>query len=118
MKIEITAEPVYWLNFSVKQLQTLLIFSANHYDGVCKEASKTGGFILGWYNSALYHAQDKDSSWPYFCRATLRQVDTVCKILEIGDALPGLEEVNTVSKELHRAVFEAGKIVGAIKINL
>jgi hypothetical protein len=52
--------------------------AAHHYDAKCRAAAESGGFLFGWMNTV------GDESGPV--KATFRQLDLCCKILEGGPA--------------------------------
>lgn len=80
MKIEMTASPVFRFALNDKQLEVLIKCSSHHYDMVCKDASKVGGFIYGWKNSMDFHKDLGDGYLP--CKASWRDLDCCMKILE------------------------------------
>lgn len=73
MKFDIIGRPEFWFTLNVKQVTAIIACSQLHYDGVCKDASRPGGFVFGWLNCA--RARTKVS-------ATWREIDTALKIME------------------------------------
>jgi hypothetical protein len=91
------------LDITKKALGVMLRCSEAHYDGKCKAASKQGGFLYGWKN----HFELPESKNFIRVRATWRQVDTLCKILEMerhfsdrGDSQPVYQAIRAVMKQM------------------
>lgn len=76
MKIEIIGRPEFWFALTDAQMAVLELLSSVHYDGVCKDATKVGGFIYGWKNA-------RASVEATTVRASFREIDTCLKILEV-----------------------------------
>jgi hypothetical protein len=79
--------------FTGEELKKLLEFSARHYDGVCKNAGKAGGFLYGFMNRFLLNtdqfeqfgeprASGVDYSREVEIACTFRELDTLAKIAE------------------------------------
>ena len=76
MKIEIYGKPDFWFSLSDGQMAVLERLSGLHYDGVCKAATRVGGFIYGWKNA-------RDVAYKMVSvSASFREIDTCLKILE------------------------------------
>lgn len=69
--------------FSRQELNCLLACSERHYDGVCKAAGRHGGFLYG-YQNAVEMSLETAKGYPYMF--TMRQVDTMVKIMEQADS--------------------------------
>lgn len=111
MKFEIAGRPEFWFNLTDEQLYVLQTLSSVHYDGVCKQAAKLGGFIYGWTNARAF---TKDAN----LKASWRELDTCCKILEgIGPPLNADEEdvARDLAQKFHAALSHANRICPAWK---
>ncbi len=72
------------LKFSREELDHCIAVSGLHYDGVCQDASKCGGFLYGMKN--VIEIDKADSvKWTL----TARELDTLCKILECEHYVKG-----------------------------
>ena len=75
MKVEIYGKPEFWFALTDNQMAVLETLSAVHYDGVCKDATKGGGFLFAWKNA-------RTDVPAIGLRASFREIDTCLKILE------------------------------------
>lgn len=80
MKIGISGQPVFWFALTDEQMAVLDHLSALHYDGVCRGATKVGGFIYGWKNARA--GSEEESRKRTILKASFREIDTCLKILE------------------------------------
>lgn len=78
LEISIVSIPEFNINLTLEEVRAIQAIAALHYDSVCKRAGEQGGFIYGWVNRLT--PPDPLS----FVTATHRQLDTVCKILEMA----------------------------------
>ncbi len=78
MKATVYAQPRYRIYLSKEELHTILACSGIHYDSVCRDASKVGGFLYGWANWIDESAPD---DMYYLCDT--REMQTCLKILEM-----------------------------------
>lgn len=79
--------------------------SQAHYDGACRRLSEHGGFIYGWLNIARLD----DDDWRTQVPITDRQLNFLCKLLELERGLDGVTEENALAGkfvELQRAVID------------
>lgn len=74
---EISFKPIAHVAVSREEIDLLCECSAGHYDGVCKDASRSGGFLFGMRNYSE-HAPEALHS------LTWREIDTLAKIVEAG----------------------------------
>lgn len=105
MKIEISTTPMFCLHLTNAQARTLQKWALHHYDWVCQQAGKYGGFIYGWVNFTA--CDDQATTAP--CRAAWREADTVLKICELFTAIPE-DEARTlleISQTLRQAMRES-----------
>lgn len=104
MDIEITAEPIFWLPLTQRQITVLTKLSEAHYDWTCKSASRPGegGFIHGW--STLLEYRERTEPTP-LCKATMREMDLCLKIMEMSSWLP--QDEQQVVHELRKSFFGA-----------
>lgn len=68
------------LQITREEVEHMIACSESHYDGKCKAASQTGGFLNGWRNQIQW-AEDEGKDVAEV-QVTVRQMDTLCKILE------------------------------------
>lgn len=71
---EISFEPRAEVEFSACDVNLLMEWSRAHYDGVCKDVGKRGGFLYG----LTFAGPD------YRIRLKFREIDTLRKICEVG----------------------------------
>ena len=74
------------VNFTLarEEIDHLLVISARHYDGKCRDAGKQGGFIYGWMNRLNFARTERSPlANEIELEATIQQLDTVTKILEM-----------------------------------
>jgi hypothetical protein len=100
--ISIYFSPTARVSFTAMELEFLMACSAHHYDGTCEDAGREGGFLFS-LNSWAKHMDSLDHT------LTWRQVDTLCKILEMPATAGELKEV-----ELFRRVLR-GKLMETMK---
>lgn len=81
MKCTLTAQPIFWIDISLSQVQVLNEMSKMHYDAACRQASMSGGFLYGWHNTRWFEAEQK-SAEPIRLKASFRDLDLCLKILE------------------------------------
>jgi len=74
----IAFKPKGYIQFSPEEIALLLECSEKHYDSVCKEAGRVGGFLYGLKN---WMENVKESTAHDL---TFREIDTLAKISEIG----------------------------------
>lgn len=77
------------ISMTLEDLEECLTASANHYDGVCRRASREG-FLNGLRNSYQLSVQDAEAEGkpiPTMVEGTLKEYDvqTLCKLLEISN---------------------------------
>ena len=77
MRATFIASPRFNLWVTPQELETLVFCSTSHYDGVCKDASKVGGFLYGWTNMA-----PEDKTADIWVSCTGHELQTCMKILE------------------------------------
>lgn len=80
MEIEIYGNPKFYIPLTKEHVAVLTKLSGSHYDGVCKSASRLGGFIYGWKNLVEFATNDEATP----CHASGRELDTCLKILEMS----------------------------------
>ncbi len=95
----ITFRPVAWVHFSLAEIGLLMQCSASHYDSVCRQASKVGGFLYGMNNRATHDAMALHS-------LTFRELDTLAKINEAGAYMgnPDRQVCHALEVQLHNAL--------------
>lgn len=92
MNFIITGRPEFTFSLTDAQFMSLIRLSGAHYDATCRAASSLGGFIYGWGN--IRTLGDPAAQ----LRATWRELDLCCKILE---GAPQLEpDLYRVAREL------------------
>lgn len=98
---------------TVAEVEILMKCSAGHYDGVCQQAGKPGGFIYGFHNQAMYFPGDKAE---ISVKLSWRELDLLAKVLEIGQYFPVDEEqaVTALWKEVVMLLGHLGKMPRAI----
>ena len=84
---EISFKPIAHVTFTSAEIRLMCECSRCHYDGVCKDASKVGGFLYGMSNA-------EENAPGHSHSLTWRQLDTLAKILELGSMLE-LEKAKT-----------------------
>lgn len=85
MKVTIVGRPEFGVEFDVKSARIvtlLMILSEQHYDGVCKSASKPNGFLYGWNNQVSEEFGKVE--WPVTIWMTWREADLTLKIMEVA----------------------------------
>lgn len=87
MQISISATPVFYIPLTVEQVRLVSKIGSNHYDSVCANACRVGGFIYGWINQLSFSSGSDPT-----VKATWRELDTVLKICEMGLILPPNEK--------------------------
>lgn len=115
MKITIRAQPKFYFKLTQAQVDLLMKLSELHYDFVCKQASKPGGFLMGWKNCVQYFPDSEVSG-------SFRDLDTALKILECAEVfrdqwavmwsirMPFMQALARANEELPKVEFvvEAG----------
>lgn len=83
--IEITVQPVYWLELTREDLEPVFICAERHYDGACLQAARPGGFLHNWRGqiSAFHDAAEQ----PWKIRTESHQLDIFLKICEPSRSL-------------------------------
>lgn len=70
------------ISFTEEEVDQLILFSRQHYDGTCKAAAEHGGILRGLKNYFLFipegESKPKTSSYEF----TSRELDLLCKITE------------------------------------
>ena len=64
-----------------KEISHMMECSKRHGDLKCHAASQEGGFLFGWCNQMDW--AEESGEHEVEVRATYRQMDTLCKILEV-----------------------------------
>ncbi len=71
------------LEFTREETDYLIELALSHYDGKCKAAGSSGGFLFGLRNKHLFEAKEHDSghleSWSF----DIHELSTLVKILEM-----------------------------------
>lgn len=101
MEIEVYAVPHWNIQFTKAHINVLMELANHHYDGVCRDAARVGGFIYGWNNHIQFYELPSPVS------ANSRQVDICLKILEDSSHLHhGIERslANEMRIVLHKAI--------------
>lgn len=80
MEIEITLQAKFWLRLSAWDVGLLMKMAEHHYDGACKAAGRSGGFLFGWRNTVWAVASEGIGT--ALCDANRRELDTMLKICE------------------------------------
>jgi hypothetical protein len=78
MTIEITLQPMFWLQLKREDVEVLLLLSEHHYDSECRQAGKIGNFLYGWRNVTGCVSEGPAPK----CHASRRDLDTTLKICE------------------------------------
>ena len=123
MNIEICASPVFWVPLNLRQANILAFLSSHHYDGVCKDASRVGGFVYGWINHLSFNDGKSTDGEPVKVRGEFRQLDTCMKILEgrmmLKTGKPTDEEdlaiAHALANDLANALYQANRMISPIK---
>lgn len=113
MKIEITADPRFWLKLSLEHVKLLQQLSGVHYDFTCKSAGVQGGFIFGWVNSIEFDSES-------MVLGTFRDIDTALKIMEFTPVLTIQERelVNEMSSMFRKALLVANREFRHLRIEV
>ncbi len=110
--IDTAFEPKFLVAFTLPEWQLLLKASENHYDGVCRDLSKSGGLIKRNHDACI--GSEDWINWFSF-----RDLDTICKVAEMAcysdrqlgtHILFGITEIFHRSNQLYlefRKVIEA-----------
>lgn len=101
MRIDLTVRPQFHLYLSLALVQKVQAEALRHYDGVCKAAGSTGGFLIGWLGQLEFAATMGEAAGPVSCDSTRYQ--TLCKIVEFTDDA----ELRELGVELRRGWFKA-----------
>lgn len=72
--------------FTMDEVKLLGVLAANHYDRHCKSVAERGGFLFGMRN----HQEFSDGA-PHVLSS--REIDTLCKILEMRSMLSPVESL-------------------------
>lgn len=91
------------VRYTRTDLNILLKCAATHYDTVCKNAGKVGGFLHGM-GTVLGFEEDEGSKEAEYT-VTNRQLDTLCKIMENQDTV----EEAALYLVLRRLIQQAGE---------
>jgi hypothetical protein len=75
----------------MEELKLLGLLAVNHYDGHCKSVAKQGGFLYGMQNH-----QEFSNGAPHVL--SFREIDTLCKILEMRSMLSPVESLIALNK--------------------
>lgn len=97
--IEITVQAVFWLELTREDLAPAFICAEMHYDGVCREAARPGGFLHLWREQiSAFHGETTE---PWKIKAEWRQLDTFLKICEPSRSLL---QVHHLTREQYAAL--------------
>lgn len=84
MKLEtIEFVPRCALEFDADEVRLLMRLSALHYDAHCREVGKVGGFLYG-LNNRYVEVVPEVVALGNTVTLSFREIDTLCKILELG----------------------------------
>ena len=101
MRIDLTVRPQFHVYLSLAIVQKVQAEALRHYDGVCKAAGASGGFLIGWLGQLEFAATMGEAAGSLSCNSG--QYQTVCKIVEFtNDA-----ELRELGSELRRGWFAA-----------
>lgn len=75
--------PVCEVGFTKVEVEWLMKLSAWHYDGVCRNAGRLGGFLYGINNHFVL--DEEHSLQASDVQLTFGEIDILCKILERAD---------------------------------
>lgn len=89
MKATITASPVFYLTLDKEIVSILMELANSHYDAVCKQAARFGGFLYGWNNCTEFGSD---------CQGTFHELDLSLKICELADFVISQEKIPTVQE--------------------
>ena len=98
------------------EIKRLCELSASHYDGLCRSASKVGGFLYGITNQYKW-AQDEEPTGTVEVRLTWDQLDTLAKIAE-GENRYALVGGTPIFGDLGRQIHEIMVAITAQRIRL
>lgn len=79
------------VQFTREELEILLVLSKHHYDGHCRSVSEVGGFLYGIKNGFKFAPEI-----PHHLK--FREIDTLCKILEMSDTLSPIQSLLEMNK--------------------
>lgn len=86
------------IELSRAEVDALIVLSERHYDSKCKSYSQPGGLLYGFRNTF------EDGKGTIEVTPTIREIDTLCKILE-GTDFPGGPEVAVSLRSHMGALF-------------
>ena len=90
-KIEVEVE------FTTEELNMLGLLAVNHYDAHCRSIAAVGGFLYGMQNHQTF-ALEADAQAKPTHQLEFREIDTLCKVLEMRDMLSPVQSVIALSR--------------------
>lgn len=104
MKIQIKAEPKFWLGVKLDTILALKRCAELQYDAACRAAAMKGGFIYGWENIIVNDLEMVSATW--------RELDMSLKICEMGVHATAEERelINTYSNSVRAAMTKAREL--------
>lgn len=102
MRIEITGSPVFHFQLTIEQVLSIQKCAINHYDTVCRNSGMAGGFVYDWVVQTLFENSAT-------VRATFRELDLTCKILEMANVL-GIKEALRLRQAFMRALSHSNEV--------
>ncbi len=105
MKISIYATSNFVFEVAKDLVDNLMQLSQMHYDGICRSASKIGGFLYGWNNMVTFReSQPIKEREPVTASCNFRTLDTLAKICEF---LPSHIKNNSKILDFKKSIWEA-----------
>jgi hypothetical protein len=80
-----------------EELNMLGLLASNHYDAHCRSIAAVGGFLYGMRNHQQF-ATEADAQAKPVHALTFREIDTLCKILEMRDMLSPVQSVIALNR--------------------
>jgi hypothetical protein len=85
------------VEFTTEELNMLGLLAANHYDAHCRSIAAVGGFLYGMQNHQKFALEEDAQAKPVH-DLNFREIDTLCKVLEMRDMLSPVQSVIALNR--------------------
>ena len=85
------------VEFTDEELKMLGLLAVNHYDGHCRSIAARGGFLYGMQNHQTFSLEADAQAKPVH-QLEFREIDTLCKVLEMRDMLSPVQSVISLNR--------------------
>lgn len=131
MKIEITAQPVFWLQISLEQIRLLSRLAEMHYDATCRSMidradsrlGRKNGILTIWHDTVVFakvhpNKDEQGNIEPSrYCCAHMIDLDLCMKLMEMTEIFENKETflvINKMRGDFCDAMRTANREIGKI----